>query len=240
MKKRGCFSRSPFWLDAAAAWIHPAHRCTSKSPTSAFGALVLTVLVYMKARNRTVIAFLVIIGLVSLGFSIFSRTERTAVEKQSATASGGSTIIQAGGNVTIINPGVQEETERARLRDESVHFQDRLAHKYPHGYALLGVANGKIVYEPYVEQFRIRADWENWRIMIKNEGSPTAIVVMSKLEIDGTGFENNTFELPYFDGVTINVFVVIWRGNPVYVYFEVIDTKQKTFVIGFSGEPLKP
>jgi hypothetical protein len=132
----------------------------------------------------------------------------------------------------------KEETVRRHLRDESVNFQDQLTHEYPDGYALLGVANGKIVYEPYVKRFRIRADWENWRMIINTEKG-TIIFAMSKLDIEGTVFENGTFEVPYMDGATFSLPVeIMWRGGPIFVYFEVIDAKQKMFVIGFSNTHL--
>jgi hypothetical protein len=121
-----------------------------------------------------------------------SRDEKAPTEKQSARASGGSTIIQASGsstiihgeNVTIINAGVLPETEMARLRELSASLEARLLQKYRYGYALLGIANGKIVYEPYRSAFRLRGDWENWRIVINENVSPTVAVKISKLEVD--------------------------------------------------------
>ncbi len=208
------------------------------------GSLAFAVLAYMKARKKIVFWLLIVISLAALSVSIFSRSERTATPtKQSATASGGSTIIQAGGNVTIINPGVGESTERARLRGEGAKLEDELAHKYPLGYALLGVANGKIVYEPYIKQFRISGDWENWRIVISDEGNPMVTLMVSKLEIDGTRFESWTLTLPYSDGEAVHLPLRVERPagvGAVYPYVEVVDTNQKIFAIGFSDKPLNP
>lgn len=169
-----------------------------------------------------------------------SETQHTSAT-QSATASGGSTIIQVGGNVTIINPGVREETEKAHLRVEAAKLQGELGDKYPLGYVLLGIANGEIVYEPYVKLFRISGDWENWRIWIRNEGIPTVELAMSKVEIDGFKYEDNFVSVPYSDGAAV---ALPWTfrkdGTVAYPYIEVIDTNQKIFAIGFSDKELNP
>ena len=209
------------------------------SDVIALGSLAITVLIHARAGPKPVIWLFSIVFLGALVVSVVSRVkpnnDRTP-PPQSATASGGSTIVQAGGNVTIINQGVQEETVRRHLRDESVNLQDQLTHKYPDGYALFGVANGKIVYEPYVKRFRIRADWENWRMIINTEKG-TISFAMPKLDIEGVVFENFTFVVPSINGATFSLPVeIMCPGGPIYAYFEVIDAKQKIFVIGFSNK----
>lgn len=189
-----------------------------------------------RAQAANVVFLVVLLG--ALSVSIFSRgksNDHATLPPQTAIASGGSTIILAHGNVTIINPDVHEETERARLRDESAKLENRLAQKYPLGYALIGVANGRIVWEPNVTRFSITGDWKNWRIVIDNEGRPLARLIVSKVNVDGSRIEDSSIEVPYYDGAFAPMG---WIIHGVYTYFEVIDTKQHEFAIGFSDKPL--
>jgi hypothetical protein len=157
---------------------------------------------------------------------------------QSATASGGSVIIQAGGNVTYINAGVPEETEKKRMRELSANLEEKLIEKYPFGYALLGVANGKIVYEPYGTEFPLSGDWDNWRIIIKEEEKPTITLIISKLRVGGMRFEDESLTWSYAESsiAPLPNFVMSARGKGVSIFFELIDAKEKILVMGLSDK----
>jgi hypothetical protein len=82
----------------------------------ALGSLAITVLIHARAGPKPVIWLFSIVFLGALVVSVVSRVKpnnHRTPPPQSATASGGSTIIQAGGNVTIINPGVQGGNRKA-------------------------------------------------------------------------------------------------------------------------------
>jgi hypothetical protein len=205
------------------------------------GSLAVIVLNAWKAGPKALTWLFVVVFVGAVGVSVFSRVkpnEHAMAPPQTATASGSSTIIQAGGNVTIINPDVRKETERARLSDESDKLADRLAHEYPLGYALIGFANGNLVWAPNVKRIQIAGDWENWRVVIDKSGKPFARLIVSKLEIDGFKIEDSSTGVPFYNTAVVPIDWVMVRG--VHTYFEVIDTEHNVFAIGFSDKSPNP
>jgi hypothetical protein len=211
------------------------------SDVVSFGSLLLSVLAYVKAKKKIVFWLLIVVFIGALCVSIFSRSESSSPQiTQSATASGSSTINQAGHDI-VINQGVPEATVREILKEKLVSEHSELSGKYSAGYVIFGIANGAIVQQPYVKQFRISADWENWRIVIRNEATPRVDLIVSKLQIDGWRFEDNVVSVLYTDGAAVAMgWVYEAKGAQLYPYLEVIDTNQKIFAIGFSDRELKP
>jgi len=165
-------------------------------------------------------------------------TPASPTVQQSAVASGDSTINQAGRDV-VINQGVSEQTMRELLRDKSITANSDLVRKYPLGYALLGVADGKIIYEPNFRRFRVEADWENWKIGI-NTVQHRVRLFMSRVHItndrgDTQTYVNEVVEINYSDtpeGQSFDAMHAADRG--VGIYFEIVDLEKWIFLIGFK------
>ena len=158
--------------------------------------------------------------------------------QQSAIASGSSTINQAGRDV-VINSGISDQTMKELLRDKSNAANMELIQKYPYGYVLLGIANGKIIYEPNLRRFRVEADWENWRISI-NPIEHRLRLFMSRISIvndrgNRSFYANEIVEVPYGEkpeGESFDTMHGADRG--VGIYFEIIDLEKWIFLIGFK------
>ncbi|SRR6266446_4471605 len=153
---------------------------------------------------------------------------------QSAVASGGSTINQAGANQTIniYNYGVSRETVRGQIREiiTPVSVLNDLSIRYPAGFVIFGISNGHIVRE--IKGVEVEGDWDGF-----------------KVELD-TATNKMAFDIPYLN-VSIKghpyreIVRVIERGlflekQPVPswavpgMYYEVLDMEKKIFLIGFK------
>lgn len=96
-----------------------------------------------------------------------------AIQQSIGSVSGGSTVNQAGGNITI-NQGITEETLKRLLDQRSVADRDQLTAKYPKGYVLLGAADGKIVFNSNQAPANVRIDWTSTELSLdKNKGTIT-------------------------------------------------------------------
>jgi hypothetical protein len=213
----------------------------------AFAALVLTVLVYMRARNKTLIWFLIIVGLSALSISTFSRSQRMASQtKQSATASGGSTINQAGRDLTIINAGIPESTVLKILSEKAISANSELAKKYPLGYVLMGIADGKVIFEP--KSLVLQFDSDNKVEIEIDEVQQTAWVKFVFFKVWDTKrsaaflLDKVFLETAYTENVSTPLPVALSFANTPYLYgyVEILDRANKVFVVGFSPDDTPP
>jgi len=157
---------------------------------------------------------------------------------QSATTSGSnSTVIQAASGSTVnttINNGITGEQMR-KLLDE--HFDTpkkrlELSNIFTQGYALVGVANGSLVWVPRLKNVKFSADWDKTTIVDEGNDIVLELYDMHITEPSGMHFS--------FDDVSFNyprVENVVFKDNHVgsgLFYFLVLDLNQKIFVIGFK------
>jgi hypothetical protein len=211
----------------------------------AFGALVLTALTYMNVGRKPVVWLLLIVGFVALAASILSRTkhEKTAgTTMQSATASGNSTINQAGRDV-IINEGVSEATVRKILSAKAISANKELAKKYPLGCVLMGITEGKVIFESDSSVFQF--DPENKVTIAINDAKKQAAIdfVLFKITtIKGKAvlqIDACRMRISYVENVPRRLMIAFTLpdGIKAYPFVEVLDEANKVFVLGFKPTP---
>jgi hypothetical protein len=177
-------------------------------------------------------------GLVSLS-AIGSRSEPPApgegpaVVNQTANASAGSTINQAGRD---INQGVSEETLRKAMSEKLAANLDRIIAKYPGGYVILGIADGKVVHEGKTRTgTTIEADWDNVRIGF-DETNDTLILCIPQLVVVVDG---GNLVLRLFEG-NVEVFRPVKENEPLRscaspnVSYELLDKSRRILLIGIK------
>jgi len=143
---------------------------------------------------------------------------------QSATASGSGVVNQAGRDLTI-NQGISEATLLAILRQKALSARDELASAYPGGYLLLGIANGRIIYEPKTNTFTMTASAS----IDRTNNLVTVFIQQLKIkgEID-VQLTNCTETFPFIENRA--------RASSfsTRVYYEMLDTSKNIFVIGLK------
>jgi hypothetical protein len=106
--------------------------------------------------------------------------------KQSiGNVSGGSSVNQAGGNITI-NQGVSEDTLRQIINQKAVSAHAELSARYPMGYVILGVADGNIVYNSTHAPPELEVDWKSAEIRFEN-GSKKILIPNVRIGNAGVG-----------------------------------------------------
>src|ERR1051326_1161388 len=129
----------------------------------AFGALVLTALIYMNVGRKPVVWLLLIIGFGALAVSVASRTKSksgTSTTTQTATASDGSTVNQAGHDIVINNLASSDTIPGTKITEKN------LREVFPFGYAIFSFRDGRWTYSPLPsDKMQWSADWENLQII---------------------------------------------------------------------------
>src|SRR5256886_4456572 len=143
---------------------------------------------------------------------------------QSATASGSGVVNQAGRDLTI-NQGISEATVLAILKQTALSASAELASAYPGGYLLLGIANGRIIYEPKTDTFIMTASASIDRT------NNLLTVAIKYLKIQGpinVQLTNVTETFPFIENRA--------RASSFSsrVYYEMLDTSKNIFVIGLK------
>jgi hypothetical protein len=164
------------------------------------------------------------------------------VQQSMGNVSGGSTVNQAGGNITI-NQGVSEETLQAAIRDKGLAMHRELSAKYPAGYVILGMANGKIIKDIKLTKLSIETDWDQWEISLTGPPFPAAgngeaiTVIIPAMRVVHLG----TRAVTNFQ----NVADVISRPRVGRSYqssyvpgmsYEMLDRDNGVFALGFKNE----
>jgi len=209
------------------------------SDVVSFGSFVLAAFSYMKVKRKIVFWLFIVISLVALSVSIFSRSESSSPQKnQSATASGGSTINQAGRDINI---GISESTMLTLLR-EKVNARDReLAEKYPLGCVLLGVlSDGKVIYQPGPHSLKF--DPANDIKVTIDTATKIAHVSINFFQFRsetglGATLDDMGLDLEYVENSSQVLplgFADSSTGRVFRPYIEVLDESNKIFVIGFK------
>jgi hypothetical protein len=201
-----------------------------------FGAIATSVFIYLKARQKTFIWLLILIGVPALAVSIFSRSERVAPKReQSANASGGSTITQVGGDLTVNQGGLSEDDRnmiRGLVKQKSFGEMANLTRKYRHGFLIFGLSPDgiPITYKGELRDIWIKVNWSNLRVQSTDSGrlliSMPSISVVYK---DGGSLEayDNVENHPFIENEPI-VSMAFDR-----MFYEV-DAEKRSLVIGFK------
>ena len=156
-----------------------------------------------------------------------------------STTGGNSPLYQSAGGITV-NNGISEATLLALLRDKSIAANLELSHKYPLGYVLVGVGNGKVVYLPETNGCcSITADWDNAEFSIDralhlvNFRFPKLEISTTNAIAHGIGFGpmSGSLGISYLE----NQPTAFQIGNDtVRIYAVLLDAERNIFVIGFK------
>jgi hypothetical protein len=204
----------------------------------------------VNARQKWLWALFVCVCVASVFAVIFiqdSKMKTADSHDQNATTSGSnspamnalttgskSPVYQAVGT-QVINNGISEATMLAMLRDKSIAANEELSSKYPHGYVLFGLANGRIVYEPINKDFQIKGDWGSASLVIDEIGK-TVSIAFGHFEIvrpaanSANIFNNCTFTFPYAQNQPMRIPI---NRNPNLIC-EVLDMERGMFLIGLQ------
>jgi hypothetical protein len=155
--------------------------------------------------------------------------------QQSASASGNATINQAGRdqtiNQTIINQGVSEETIRKLINQKAVSTEPELTARYPKGYVLLGVADGKIVYYSNHAPKNLKVDWQSSEIRISPDRKDVDVRVPDIYVIDSQStIQDFTSGFHYENGAIER----LARIGDHALYAEVLDIDNGILVVGMK------
>ncbi len=159
-----------------------------------------------------------------------------AIIQSATTAGSNSPVIQAaaGSTVnTIINNGISAEQMRELLKErfDTPNQEVEFAKQFPQGYALLGVANGNLVWVPKFKTTKFSANWDE--TIIYNDPNWGTMLHLSKMEIISPGipiveFDNVELNFPVVENVAVKD-----RALGLF-YLEVLDFDKKIFLIGFK------
>lgn len=159
-------------------------------------------------------------------------TASNGISLTAATTGNNSPIVQAG--VVNINNGISAEKMLELLQDKFA-ADKLLAQKYPFGYALFGLAQGRIVYVPKFFESSIAVDWDGAKVTI-DQANRVASVYLSRIIADGSVFSHNYASVRYQNNESVPVPPVLGAKT---CYLSVLDSTNSVFVLGFAPPPPK-
>lgn len=134
-----------------------------------------------------------------------------------------------------MNVGMSEAFVRDLLRQKAIAANTELAARYPKGYALLGVANGKLIYEPSASTVKLTADWDKTRLEIDTKGGVAKLIfaslVFSNERISNLQLNNVAESFPLVENQAMESMFPV-PGMRI----EFLDIPKRIFVIGFKAE----
>lgn len=202
------------------------------------GEIIATIGTFITWKWSPIIVFavLLVIWLIVQHFPTFGSSTDSSVQtpagiQQNANVSGGSTNIQAGGNVSnvTINPGVSEDTIRQLVNQKAVSAHALLTARYPKGYVILGIANGKIIYRSDNEPKNLQVDWESAEIKINKEKNEVWIR-MPDFSMIGLRMKNIKVAILYQNGAMGGLAQI----NDNDLKAEVLDADSGILVVGMK------
>jgi hypothetical protein len=177
-------------------------------------------------------------GLVSLSIrDRDSAKSSSPTVQQSATASGGSTITQVGGDLTVNQGGLSEEDRnmiRGLVKQKSFDEMADLTRRYRYGYLIFGLSpDGKpVTYQGELLNVRIDVNWSDLRVSLIDSGSrmqifvPAITVQFQQGSVDR--YWNNVETQPFVENEPIPSLTV--PG----MFYEVLNVEKRIFLIGFK------
>jgi hypothetical protein len=157
-------------------------------------------------------------------------------------------IANSPGATVNYGNGITVEQMRALLKEkfETPDRDEKLARDFPKGYALCGVANGHLVYEPRDHHTTMNADWDSAKY-IDNPTSRFIELRFPHLQIlrDGDSLlDMSDISLPFQRDENISQSPQLsqairfgTRSEPLGVGLEVLNSTNKVFAIGLLDYP---
>jgi hypothetical protein len=119
------------------------------------------------------------------------------------------------------------------LRTYDATSNTELTKRYPGSYILLGIADGKIIYEPRLMAVEFHGDWDNSTVRIEGD---VAEVVLKDVTITSSNAHFRSAKISqhfkFKENEPLPFSAVNLHGR--LIRFEVLDAKGKIFVIGFQ------
>lgn len=142
------------------------------------------------------------------------------------------TSWQAGKRHPTVNKGISEEKVREQLKRKLSQAHTNYISKYPDGYLLLGVVDGRLVCEPRLVNIEVGVDWSRASFQLDEE-TQRAGVRLLPLVYD----HKITLRHFHFNWVLTSFRFVegeIQNGSFEGMFYEVIDTSKPLLLIGFK------
>ncbi len=148
-----------------------------------------------------------------------------------ATTSGSNSPAYAAGRDVNVQNGVSDSTVQQLLNLKAVELSERMLSEYPHGCLLLGLENGKVIFDSRLKDIQMDADWDNATITI-NGGNVKLII--PKLAIVSGGIHLSTeiaeSNFPFVEHKPVRTSWFNFYG--LSLYCEVLDKDRDIFIIG--------
>jgi hypothetical protein len=127
----------------------------------AWVGIVSGALIAMKKPKKVIGWFLIVASGGYFLITAFSSSdkEKSDSHNQTSIASGAGATAQAAGR--DINNGVSDATLQKVLNLKDVELSERMSADYPHGCIILGLENGKVIYDSRLKDVKVTADWDN-------------------------------------------------------------------------------
>jgi hypothetical protein len=208
----------------------------------AWAAFVLGGLIAMKKPKKVIGWFLIIASGGYLLFAILSSGNESKPATSSsvtATVSGSGSTAQAAGH--DINNGIPTSALQQVLNLKDVELSERMLSDYPHGCIILGLENGKVIYESRLKDIVVNADW-NSVIIAKDTTKKTIGITIPNFSyrhltpggLTATGMTLiNTIPFAENEPVKDNTIDFSSWGLPS-MYYEVLDASKGILLIGFK------
>ena len=193
---------------------------------------VLGCLAYMKVKKKYVAFLLWGVCLISLILVVTSENQDNTSANNTtvtATSSGKGSSAQAAGH--DINNGVPASTVQQILNLKDVELSERMLADYPHGCIIIGLKNGKVIYDPRLKDISVTGDWDNAKLVV-DTNSQKATLYISDMWIGGIEIDHNSFSFDYSKTEPKRVTGISFSG--VQIYSQVLDKDKGIFLIGFK------
>jgi hypothetical protein len=137
---------------------------------------------------------------------------------------------------TVIN-GVSEASLQKVLNLKDIELSERLLARYKHGCIILGLVNGKVIYDTRLKSgSRVVADWDQAGLIISPNNE-------ARLLIPDFGFYNADSNISA-DSMLLNInFILADNPDPMRLrfspvpfpmYLEILDAQKRVLLIGFQ------
>gem|GEM_PF-900998 len=143
------------------------------------------------------------------------------------------------GNITQtagrdINNGVSDATLQKVLNLKDVELSERMLSDYPHGCIILGLKNGKVIYDSRLKDIQINGDWDNAKFVIDTNSQIAFLLLphFSWISAQGGMVSLNYCSLGfrYAEDQPMQ-----FRNMPsLNMFTEVLDKNRGIFLIGFK------
>lgn len=184
-------------------------------------SFALAGLLVLKAGWKRVVLLLVSVGMLALLFSIFSRLERTPRPK-----------VRRQNEAPVKQIASQEEMGKI-LKQISDSGKEDWSKAYPHGYIIFGPATERIMHEDQLHDASVEMDFNFVEVAVDHKKQ----IILVRLPNIVISYTDGGEPLEYAGNLERLRFVVrqpVKSMSSSKVFFEVLDTDKKIFLMGLK------